>query len=252
MHAHFDHEKLAVYRTALLLVDWVDRLLSDISLGIAAKDHLLRATESIVRNIVRANTRRSPADRARTCDISYGSALECAACLDILHAWKAIEEAAIAEGKRSLDRIVAMLLGLRFPGEGLLHESPGEYRTASHGDHPAHFSHEDLRVYQSSLRFIAWSAMVIQSAEVGSSKGRELDRQSTSMLLNIAEGNGRFSPADRRRFLDIALGAGLQAASSLDILNVRNTISDKVCVHGKRHLGEIVAMIGALARSLET
>ena len=51
----FDHERLDAYQAALELITWVEELLRDRQPTIAAKDHLWRASGSIVRNIVRAN-----------------------------------------------------------------------------------------------------------------------------------------------------------------------------------------------------
>jgi len=87
----FGHERLDAYQAALKLVAWVEVLLSDMDLTVAARDHLRRVSESIVRNIVRANSKRTPADRAKIFDVSYGSALECAACLDVPCAWQVTE-----------------------------------------------------------------------------------------------------------------------------------------------------------------
>jgi four helix bundle protein len=42
--------------------------------------------------------------------------------------------------------------------------------------------------------------------------------QSTSIPLNIAEGNGKYAPKDRCRFFDIAHGSALECAAGLDIL----------------------------------
>jgi hypothetical protein len=58
------------------------------------------------------------------------------------------------------------------------------------------------------------------------------------------------SVPDRRRFLDIAVGSGLQAAASLDLLMAREWIAEKVACQGKQHLGEIVSMIQVMSRSL--
>ena len=86
MTVQFDHEKLDAYQAALEMVAWVEAQLRDMELTVAAIDHLRRASESIVRNIVRANSKHTPAARARIFDVSYGSGLECAACLDVLWA----------------------------------------------------------------------------------------------------------------------------------------------------------------------
>jgi len=246
----FDHEKLDAYQAALELVTWVEELLRDRQRTIAAKDHLWRASESIVRNIVRANSKHTPADRSQTFDVAYGSALESAACLDVLCAWEALETAHAIRGKALLDRIVAMLIGLRSTKGRQVGEPKDTYTVKTDRNAEVFFAHERLRVYQSALRFVHWSAALIQSGPIGLTRGRDLDRHCTSVVLNIAEGNGKFSLADRKRFLNIALSSGLQAASSLDILRARLAITPEVASQGKEHLVEIVAMIGAMARSL--
>jgi four helix bundle protein len=250
MTVQFDHEKLDAYQAALEMVAWVEAQLRDMESTVAARDHLRRASESIVRNIVRANSKHTPADRARSFDVSYGSGLECAACLDVLCAWEAMEVPHAVQGKALLDRIVAMLIGLRSVKERQVCESRSEYTVGSEANEECFFAHEQLRVYQSALRFVHWSAQLIGSETLGLSRGRDLDRHSTGVVLNIAEGNGKFSSADRKRFLHIAISSGLQAASSLDIMAARLVITPGVNSQGKEHLCEIVSMIGALARSL--
>jgi four helix bundle protein len=246
----FDHEKLDVYRVALDLVQQVEQLLGDLRLAVAAKDHLGRASESTVRNIVRANSKRSAADRVPIFDVARGSALECAACLDVLQAWQLLAPCDVQDGKALCDRIVAMLMGLRNLKQPQVRESRSRYTVGSENESVALFAHESLRVYQSALRFVTWCAALIQTETVGLTRGRELDRQATGIVLNVAEGNGKFSVADRKRFHDIALGSGLQAAASLELLMARKCISAEVACQGKQHLGEIVSMIGALSRSL--
>ena len=246
----FDHEKLDVYQVALTLVRRVEQLLVDLHASIAAKSHLSRASESIVRNIVRANTRRTPDDQVQTFDVAYGSGLECAACVDVLAAWRLLGSCDVQEVKVLLDRIVAMLIGLRSTKHQQVRESSSDYDVGGESGSGILFAHEELRVYQSALRFVKWCAALIQSEAVGLSRGRELDRHATGIVLNIAEGNGKFSVPDRRRFLDIARAAGLQGAASLDLLMARGSITEETTCQGKQHLGEIVSMIGAMSRSL--
>ena len=246
----FDHEKLDVYRVALQLVRQVEQLLGDMKAAVAAKNHLWRASESMVRNIVRANTKRTAADQIQTYDVAYGSGLECAACMYVWRAWGVIEPTDVHDAKVLLDRVVAMLIGLRSVKHQQVRESSSGYSVRARSEPDVSFAHEELRVYQSALRFVTWCAALIQSDGVGFPRGRELDRHVTGVVLNIAEGNGKFSVADRRRFLDIALAAGLQAAASLDLLMARGCIGEDATRQGKNHLGEIVSMIGAMSRSL--
>ena len=70
------------------------------------------------------------------------------------------------------------------------------------------FDHEKLEVYREAIAFIAWlSATVEGTVRVGDVKD-QLDRASTSIPLNIAEGNGKYTAKDRCRFFDIAHGRG--------------------------------------------
>ena len=71
------------------------------------------------------------------------------------------------------------------------------------------FDHERLEVYQEAIAFIAWlSALLDGTVRIGGVKD-QLDRASTSIPLNIAEGNGKYAPKDRCRFFDIAHGSAL-------------------------------------------
>ena len=68
------------------------------------------------------------------------------------------------------------------------------------------FGHEKLEVYREAVAFVAWLSAVLEEAErVGEVKD-QLDRASTSIPLNIAEGNGKYASKDRCRFFDIAHG----------------------------------------------
>ena len=68
------------------------------------------------------------------------------------------------------------------------------------------FDHEKLEVYQDAIAFVAWlSPLLDGSGRIGEIKD-QLDRASSSIALNIAEGNGKYSPKDRCRFFDIAHG----------------------------------------------
>jgi len=68
-----------------------------------------------------------------------------------------------------------------------------------------------------------------------------LDRASTSIPLNLAEGNGKFTDADRCRFFDIARGSALECAACLDVLVAKNRIDN--AVEGKAQLLRIVSML---------
>jgi four helix bundle protein len=125
----FDHEKLEVYQEAIAFCAWAGELLETLP-KVAAKDQLDRASTSIPLNIAEGNGKFSPADRSRYFEIARGSAVECAACLDVLVARKLAPVETIGPAKRQLAAIVRMLIGLlkRFSSRAdVLHEESGVY-----------------------------------------------------------------------------------------------------------------------------
>ena len=112
MKIYFDHEKLDVYRESINFCGWVGEFLASISAKAAAKDQLDRASTSIPLNIAEGNGKFSAKDRARFFEMARGSALECAACLDVLLVRKLTKEEPVAAQKERLVRIVEMLVGL--------------------------------------------------------------------------------------------------------------------------------------------
>ena len=111
------------------------------------------------------------------------------------------------------------------------------------------FDHEKLTVYQRSLKFIAWLTDVLERVPAKLAAHNQLDRASTSIPLNIAEGNGRFTPSDRCRFFDIARGSTLECAAALDVLVAKKVLTEAEVDAGKADLAEMTAMLIGLIRS---
>jgi four helix bundle protein len=112
MKIYFDHEKLDVYRESIAFCGWVGEFLGAISAKAATKDQLDRAATSIPLNIAEGNGKFSTRDRARFFEVARGSALECAACLDVLFMRKLATEEQVVTAKERLAKIVQMLVGL--------------------------------------------------------------------------------------------------------------------------------------------
>ena len=112
------------------------------------------------------------------------------------------------------------------------------------------FNHEKLEVYREAIAFVALlSALLQDSVRVGDVKD-QLDRASTSIPLNIAEGNGKYAPKDRCRFFDIAHGSALECAAGLDILVAKGKLTAEQIRPGKERLLRIVRMlIGLIKRN---
>jgi len=79
-----------------------------------------------------------------------------------------------------------------------------------------------------------------------SNEGR-VERASTSIPLNIAEGNGKYTAPDRCRFFDIARGSALECSACLDVLVAKKKLQQ--AVQGKMILIRVVSMLVGLIRS---
>jgi four helix bundle protein len=108
----FHHEKLTVYQRSLEFAGWSQDLVDSLSKKTSTRDHLERAGDSIALNIAEGNGKFSKKDRARFFQIAHGSALESAACLDLLVARRCGARNAIGRGKSILEEIVRMLFAM--------------------------------------------------------------------------------------------------------------------------------------------
>jgi len=53
------------------------------------------------------------------------------------------------------------------------------------------FGHEDLDVYQAALQLVAWLESMFTEFSCSADLLSKLDKSTTGIVLNIAEGNGR-------------------------------------------------------------
>ena len=111
------------------------------------------------------------------------------------------------------------------------------------------FDHEKLKVYQRSLDFVDRAAVILEAVPKRFAAHDQLDRASTSIPLNIAEGNGKFTTKDRCRYFDIARGSSLECAACLDVLVRREALEASAADEAKALLIEIVSMLVGLIRS---
>lgn len=111
------------------------------------------------------------------------------------------------------------------------------------------FDHEKLNVYREAIDFIAWLAKLLETPVKLGDIRDQLDRASNSIALNIAEGNGKFTPRDRCRFFDTAHDSSLEFAAGLDILVARAKFTAEQVKSGKERLQRVVRMLMGLIKS---
>lgn len=103
-------QRLDVYQRAIGFLALATEVIEDLPRGHAERaDQLIRAAESVVRNIAEAAGRGSQADSAKHYRIARVEAMECAASLDVLKLRKLITMARYEDGLRLLEAVVAML-----------------------------------------------------------------------------------------------------------------------------------------------
>jgi four helix bundle protein len=117
-------------------------------------------------------------------------------------------------------------------------------------DTKIYFDHEKLIAYQRSIQFVAWASPLLEELPAKLAVADQLDRASTSVPLNIAEGNAKFTAPDRCRYLDTARGSALESAACLDVLVAKGRCSVEQIEEGKRLLHETVSLIIGLTKSI--
>lgn len=126
---YFDHEKLHVYQDSLKFIVWLTCLIQDNKLKGAVIDHLQRSSQLIALNVAEGIGRFTSTDRCHFFDIARGSALECAASLDVLVAQAQLSIEQVREGKVILKGIVSMIVGLIKNNSNRIHETGISYET---------------------------------------------------------------------------------------------------------------------------
>jgi four helix bundle protein len=109
------------------------------------------------------------------------------------------------------------------------------------------FGHEKLDVYRTAIEYIRFANSVCDNLEGNHRHSRDqLLRASLSIPLNIAEGNGKVTLRDRRRYFEIARGSALECAAIQDVLEVSGAIDHQRSEEGKNLLDRITAMLTKL------
>jgi four helix bundle protein len=244
MAQYLGHEKLNVYQRSIEFAGIGRALLDALTHRVAACDHLERAAESILFNIAHASSSWFPKERIVYLGHANGSALECAACLDILVAKSLLAGENIYSGKCVLSEIVCMLNGMRRITANQVSENRAMYRTKKGNL----FGHEDLNVYHTELHLVAWVEKVSTGFSSRADLVSRLDKTTTSIVLNTAEGNGRFTEADHAKFLNIAYKSTLQSLTLVDLVEISGFAGPERLQEGRQLLREIAAMLTALVK----
>ena len=112
------------------------------------------------------------------------------------------------------------------------------------------FDHEKLDVYQLAIEFVAGANDVVENLPRGRGYlADQLQRAALSIVLNIAEGAGKFSPKDKAAFYLRARGSTTESAAVLDVCRRLNLVDASICVEHKEILERISQMLTRLVKT---
>lgn len=110
---------------------------------------------------------------------------------------------------------------------------------------------EKLDVYRIALEFQAIGGQLVPKRGCAELRD-QLDRASISIVLNIAEGCGRRSPADKGRFYSMARGSATECAAILDLLGARGLVDERLRNRARALLVRVVQMLTQLVARMGT
>lgn len=114
------------------------------------------------------------------------------------------------------------------------------------------FAFEKLHVYQNAINFADAICTITRDLPRGYFfLGDQLSRASLSIAANIAEGNGRFTKADRRNFFGIARGSVQECVPLLELASRQGLLKLESHSKLKSELEEIARMLSGLINGLE-
>ncbi len=108
------------------------------------------------------------------------------------------------------------------------------------------FGHDRLAVYAAALEFLQLVEKLLEDSGTRRHLLDQLDRAATSIVLNIAEGAGEFSPPEKARFYRMARRSATECAAVLDIFRIRGYSNTESLSIGRQKLWEIVAMLTSM------
>jgi four helix bundle protein len=112
--------------------------------------------------------------------------------------------------------------------------------------------HERLEVYQLALEFLVFANEVIGALPRGRRHlADQFTRASMSIVLNLAEGAGKHSKPDKRRYYLTARGSATESAALLDVCWRLKLLDENRHKAGKERVVRVVAMLVRLAQSFE-
>lgn len=111
--------------------------------------------------------------------------------------------------------------------------------------------YERLDAYRCALRFAGLAFQIVEALPRGNSHlADQLRRASVSIALNIAEGSGKTTDKERRRYHAIARGSAMECGAIMDLLRIQDLQpqTEADAEEAKALLVRIVSMLSKMSR----
>jgi len=112
------------------------------------------------------------------------------------------------------------------------------------------FDFEKLTVYHKAKEYNKNVNQFLSQNSLDRTTNDQLRRASFSIMLNIAEGTGRFTNPDRRNFYIIARGSTFECVAIFDYLKDINSIDENQFTGFYNELDELSRMLFAMIKNL--
>jgi four helix bundle protein len=113
-----------------------------------------------------------------------------------------------------------------------------------------YFDQRSSSLTKRSIQFVAWSSPLLEKLTPKLAVCDQLDRAATSIALNIAEGNAKYTAPDRCRYFDTARGSALECTACLDVLVAKGRCTVEETREGKEILYQTVSLLIGLIKSV--
>ena len=111
------------------------------------------------------------------------------------------------------------------------------------------FNFEKLDVYQRAAEFLALTATILESLPRGNAViADQLKRAALSIVLNIAEAQGRSSSVDAARCYSIARGSAMECAAIVSAAKILKIVNEEQMSKANELLLRIVQMLSKMSR----
>jgi four helix bundle protein len=107
-----------------------------------------------------------------------------------------------------------------------------------------------LEVYQTAIRFLPLATGMADSLPPRyTAMAEQLRRAALSIPLNIAEGSGKSTGPDQRRFYTIARGSAMECAATIDACSALALIEQMQAQEADQLLLSVVRMLSKMCRA---